>query len=641
MMYQQLRNLVLSFGVLLLAGSALAQEPTSAANKPDNSQNQSSNSKVFGKSYETLRPVQRRLIDDYVRTYNETTGSKITAPSAYDAARLSIRTTFDAVTHALLNARVTDAHGKSLGHAIDLVGNIDDVMGEEPGMGGDRQFRLYVYLQPNAFDVLSNSIEFKRDRDNTMYHKGFPVCFRLKNGAPSIQISISRDHRMADIDVDYRSSKLPQALFNGHLSDANSDVRAGDNLDRHDRRWQGLEGWWRDLFGFSLGNVGGKIPNEAEKRSASGVPMNPRVKSNQGVDEAAHDFLKTWVVDKKPNDAIAYFSRRSYSCLEEVASGRSKPIPPGMVRVRLKMAMDELNEAAGEAASVGEVFEAAGSWHTGLKEVKNAYPAEFQVVLVPKDLALASECAPELNPEAVKKSKEKFYATEFREKIAGRNTVVNLLWVVERKYWRIVAINALDASDADIAPFRPLAPELAEAAPEKIAGDPTAIKDITAFYDSWIAKRDLDGAMRYVSARSYGCLSAPSTKGEKNGAKPSERVRDALEEALTEVPRGTNLSELMTGVQPVNELARPVDHDNSKAFALMAVPDQLAASFSCERRHLPEATSEPKPGEARYGSFYTTASRLNLGDEESPALILLWGQEKDRWKITAWAIEVP
>jgi hypothetical protein len=370
------------------------------------------------------------------------------------------------------------------------------------------------------------------------------------------------------------------------------------------------------------------------------VPLNPRVKADRGVDEAAHDFLKTWVVDKKPNDAIAYFSRRSFSCLEEVAANRGKPVPPGMVRVRLKMAMEEFNEAAGKVSSVGDVFEAAGNWSKGLKEVKNAYPAEFQVVFVPKDLALASECVPELNPQAVKKSKDKFYATEFREKIAGRSTVVNLLWVEERKYWRIVAISALDGSDADIAPYRPLAPEAAEAAPEKSAGDPAAIKEITAFYDSWIAKRDVAAAMQYVSARSYGCLSAASTKGEKGGAKPSERVRAALEQALTEVPRGTNLAELMSGVQPVNELVRPVDHDNSKAFALMAVPDEVAGSFLCERRHLP-APLEPKPSEAKYGSFYTTASRLNLGDDESPALILLWAQERKRWKVTAWAIEVP
>lgn len=107
---------------------------------------------------------------------------------------------------------------------------------------------MYVYLKPNAFDILGNSREFERSRDNTIYHKGFPISFRLKNGPPSVQFSISRGRRMADIDVDYRSESFPKALFSGHLTAANSDVRAGNNLDRHDDRWQGLNGWWREAF---------------------------------------------------------------------------------------------------------------------------------------------------------------------------------------------------------------------------------------------------------------------------------------------------------------------------------------------------------------------------------------------------------
>ena len=100
------------------------------------------------------------LVDDFIRRYNATTGSNLVPEQAYDNARLSVRTTFDAVTHALLNAKMTDAQGKSLGRAIDLVEAIDEVMGEQSGVGGDRQFRLYVYLKPNAVDILSRSQEF-------------------------------------------------------------------------------------------------------------------------------------------------------------------------------------------------------------------------------------------------------------------------------------------------------------------------------------------------------------------------------------------------------------------------------------------------------------------------------------------------
>jgi hypothetical protein len=95
--------------------------------------------------------------------------------------------------------------------------------------------------------MLERSREFKRALDNTVYHKGYPLNYREQNGTPSIQVSIAQDGRLADVDVDYRSSSFPGMLFNGHLSAANSDVRAGDNAERHAARWTGFQNWWRLL----------------------------------------------------------------------------------------------------------------------------------------------------------------------------------------------------------------------------------------------------------------------------------------------------------------------------------------------------------------------------------------------------------
>ena len=65
--------------------------------------------KAFGESYAMLRPEQKKLVDEYVMHYNQASGSKVVPQAAYDAARMSVRTKFDAVTHALLTAKITDA----------------------------------------------------------------------------------------------------------------------------------------------------------------------------------------------------------------------------------------------------------------------------------------------------------------------------------------------------------------------------------------------------------------------------------------------------------------------------------------------------------------------------------------------------
>jgi hypothetical protein len=446
---------------------------------------------------------------------------------------------------------------------------------------------------------------------------------------------------MSDIDVDYRSSRFPKALVDGHLTAGNSDVRAGNNLDTHDRRWKGLNGWWRQVFGFAL-DSGTKPPKEAETGRARAIPLNPRVKADEGIDQSAHDFLKAWVVDKQPNNAIPYFSLLSYPCLEAMAEKGQKPVPPGMVRVRLGIAMDKFNESTGTVASVGDVFEADKSWSPELKEVKSAYPTEFRLVSVPPDMALDEQCVPVPSAEeAGKESKEKFYATAFRGKQGDRrNRVMSLLWTKEGSYWKIVAIRLEDSSDAGFTPKKnAAAPPVSEPEPEKIAGDPNAVKDITEFYQAWIGKRDTARAASYASQSSYACLTALSEEDKKMSS--ADRIRSALERPLEKIPQAPNLSDMMASVQPVNQLVRPVEQANSKAFAIMAVPDQKAGSFLCQSRHLPEQRPELKPADAKYGAYYLSASRFNYGKEESPALLLLWTKEKNSWKVIAWAVEVP
>ena len=629
--------------IVLIVCSLTSLELVIAQTQPNQkvaatSQKPKSETLELGKSYAALRPEQKRLIDDFIRNYNSTTGSKLVPEQAYDNARLSTRTTFDAVTHALLNAKITDAQGKSLGRAIDIVEAVDQVMGEEPGAGGDLQFRLYVYLKPDALDILSRSREFSHDKDNSVYHKGFPICYRLKKGPPSIQFSISRDHKLSDIDVDYRSSSFPKGLVNGHLSASNSDVRAGNNLDRHDRRWSGLNGWWRDVFG-QLGS-GGKPPKENATERLGNIPLNPAVKADQGVDKSAHDFLQSWVVGKEPNKSVAYFSRFSYPCLEVVAKKAGQPVPPGMIRLRTMMAMQKFSDSTGTVNSVADVFEPAGKWSQALKPAKNAYASEFLLVSVPADMGPDEECVATPNSDTSKGSSGKYFATAFRGKQGNsRNKVMSLLWAQEGDYWKIVAIRIEDSSDAGIVPNNAAetVPKVDE--PRSITGDPAAVKDITTFYQTWIVKRNAAQAATFASPRSYACLAAPSEDQKK--LTPIARIQFGLQQPLARIPTGANLSDMMSSLQPQNDLLRPVQQADSKAFAIMAVPDQKANSFLCQHRQLPEVSPDLKPSDAKYGAYYLSASRLNYGEEQSPALLLLWTKEDAGWKVVAWAVELP
>ena len=96
-----------------LAASALIGRAQQAAAPPQAAQQ-------FGGVYSGLDARKQRLVDDWVARFSEVTGQKIEPAAFYDSfLKLSVRTTFDAITNALLLSKLTNASGESIGTAIN------------------------------------------------------------------------------------------------------------------------------------------------------------------------------------------------------------------------------------------------------------------------------------------------------------------------------------------------------------------------------------------------------------------------------------------------------------------------------------------------------------------------------------------
>src|SRR6516225_6008756 len=74
----------------------------------------------FHGTYADLKPAQRELIDEWYAEYNRMTHER-SRPTEYDQLSLSTRTTYEAVTHALMTTDLTDRTGSSMGNALELV----------------------------------------------------------------------------------------------------------------------------------------------------------------------------------------------------------------------------------------------------------------------------------------------------------------------------------------------------------------------------------------------------------------------------------------------------------------------------------------------------------------------------------------
>jgi hypothetical protein len=623
---------------LLLALSVSAQNQTPTAPRE------------FHGTYEELGPTQKRLIDEWYAEYNQATHDH-SQPTDYNQFSLSTRTTFEAVTHALMTTELTDKSGKSMGSALTIVQSIEAINGKVPRARGDLQFRIYVVLAPDAVEKLKASGQFFRDRDNTVFHHGYPLNYRQDGGAPSIQVSVAKDTRHADIDVDYRSSKFPMALVNGHLTAANSDVRAGGNTQMHLQRWQGLTYWWRNLFGLPEGE------EALENSTAEGeIPAIPR-KGEETVEIAAADYLTAWLVEQKPNLSAGYLSSLSYSCLAEYGPGSGKVASAGVAPYLAANEMAAVNRAIGKVNTLQDAVEPLSLHDKNLKPVKQRYQTAFLLYQVSNGLAADFLCDPELAFEDFNKIRGEgsgnkygtYFASVFRLKRAKeKSDAVTLLWRKEGKYWRVIA---WDIEPEDVTPGK--TPDMrrrrtaAKAGPTETQADaaPDFVNASRDFLHSWLVADNFDHAATYFSERSHDCVlnyvpsdqPTPSTSSEY-----AAYIRSAMTSVGKDVGPVQHLRDAMEPVQPDHDDLKRVRHEGEGAYTVVAVPDYLVGLFLCDKesaKHPYDAPADPK-GKV-YGNYYATLFSLRTPGEHSAALTLLWARESEKWKIIAYELLAP
>ena len=624
-------------GLCLLLFAVAQEKPASAPQE-------------FKGTYAQLQPEQKKLIDEWYWEYDKMMQTN-DQPSDYDQLSLSTRTTFEAVTHALLNTKLTNKAGQPAGNALDLVQSIETINGKVPKTGGDLQFRMYVMLKPDALPKLKDSKEFFRDRDNTIYHHGYPLNYRQDGNAPTIQISMAKDGRHADIDVDYRSSKFPAALINGHLTAANSDVRAGNNTQRHLQRWDGLTDWWRNLFGLA----------DSEDEPAAGdtatgeVPPIPR-KGADKLEDAVADYLTSWLVEQKPELAAAYLSPRSFACLEEYGPQAGNEINAGIAPYLAARDMAAANRLIGKAAKLEDAAKPSLLDDPSLKLIKQPYSTAFALYQVPVGVAADFKCDPERAFEDYDKARisdsttkyGRYFVSVFQLKPAkGTGDTVSLLWSKQGRYWKVVAWD-VEPEDGkpDAAPDTRRSVTTSAAPEGKASGDADFLHAANQFLHAWLVRDNFNQAAQYFSPQCYSCVIPHLSPGEEVPKTPEQyaaRIRSELTTIGKEIGTVHHLQDAVEPVLPDHDGLKLVGHSGQEAYTVVAVPDQLAETFSCEKRsasHPYEASSENSSAKS-YGKYYATLFALKTPGDHPAALNFLWSKLDGQWKIVSYELVSP
>jgi hypothetical protein len=631
-LFPVLALLVFALTVLHGAGRVAAQQPDAPP-------------VLLGATYAELLPEQKALVDDWFRRASGALKKTIPPEEGYNNLPLSFKTTLSAVTHALIRTPLTDKAGNSLGtSAIILIGKLDTVAGQIPGVGGDEQFRIYIELKPGALEILEKSKEFSRGPDNTIYHHGYPVCYRSTGGTPSLQVSSTKDGMRADIDVDYRSSKFPAALVNGHLTASNSDVRSGNNDVRHNQQWTGMNSWWRSILGIPL----------IASRSPSGSPpaSDPLVKASEKPEVAVRDFLNSWLVDQKPEQATAYFAMSSFSCME-IEQGT--PLDYGVAKFSMLMALREANDRVGKVAKLSDVSSGVRVSGSRARVISQPYESEFILYDVREDLAEQMKCANQLDPSLVSakaaKSKAfgKYVGAVFKLKAGAQEgkTVVTL-WAKDDGFWKLITYDVDPQFERYRAPDA-TSPAVAAAAEVPamtyVAGDKDLTQAATDFMTKWFVQAKTPEAFQYLSSRAYACVNLyrdESTPAPRSPAEAGQLVQTGMANAASFVGSVKKLEDAIVAPVVSHPDVRLVKHSNAKAFVLASVPDHMGAAADCQGRGAGRDPYFEKPASGNvYGNFYATGFRLSKPGNEAGVLWAVWAKENGQWKIVSYFLVTP
>ncbi len=406
--------------------------------------------------FETFEDELQQLLEGPARAYNDTTGRNLTTEEWFNQLSLSERTTFDAVSHALKNTPLTDENGESLGRALDIVAGLERIAGQYSGRGGDQQFRLYVELKPDGEDILKRSTQFHFGHLNTVYHVGYPRSYRQEGDVPNMQVSISEDGMRADIDVDYRSSKSPQALFNGHLTSSNSDVRAGDNHDRHNGRWSGLANWWQDVLGSIHVRKTASldlISRNFEELPTPLPPDRPFGAAPEELHEAAQEFLTDWLVREKIDEAMNFFSRRVIACInvDDGALAEVLSVEDAVVEMReiMTTALDEIPDRD----NLTEAIDAVEALNEDQQErfVEHPFQGDFTIIQVRNNVAADYMCSTRrgMEPPPMPGGPDAlgtYFGVVFRFKARGDlGGALGLLFDRQEGAWKIVSYDIIES----------------------------------------------------------------------------------------------------------------------------------------------------------------------------------------------------
>jgi hypothetical protein len=173
------------------------------------------------------------------------------------------------------------------------------------------------------------------------------------------------------------------------------------------------------------------------------------------VQAATVNLMDTWLVDKKPDEAVRWFAPSAFACddLTEGAVAESARVGEGG-RTRLLEAMRAVSSETGSATRLEDVAAAPEAGHPQLRAIRHERAGAFLLARVSDDVLRMYACSSDGKPKRVPRNEgqgsgtytKQAYMTASRwAKAEGDSPAVLLLfWEKLGDEWRVVSYRLAD-----------------------------------------------------------------------------------------------------------------------------------------------------------------------------------------------------
>jgi hypothetical protein len=319
--------------------------------------------------------------------------------------------------------------------------------------------------------------------------------------------------------------------------------------------------------------------------------------------------------------------------------------------------MGATNRLVGKPANLHGAVKPAVLNDPNLKPMTQNYATAFALYQVTDGVAADFECDPERAFEDYDKSRiagsktkyGRYFASVFQLKPAqGTGDTVTLLWAKDGNYWKIVSWD-VEPEDGkpDAAPdMRPAASVSAAPSQAHAPVDADLLHATNQFLHAWLVSDNFNQAALYFSSHSYDCVIPYLSAGEEEPKTPQQylaRIQSGLTAVGKELGPVHHLRDAVEPMVPDHDGLKVVSHPERDAYTVVAVPDGLAETFSCQKRNAAHPYQAPS-GDSQaktYGNYYATLFALRTPGDHPAALTFLWSKVEGQWKIVSYQLVSP